>query len=83
MIGIEQAGIAETMDFVFKKFDTATQNKLAQVFQPFLTNLWAIFNCILGGNHQLDVIFKNINVLGKYEILVSDYFNSFYLIKVL
>lgn len=31
MIGIEQAGIAETMDFVLKKFDAETQNKLAQV----------------------------------------------------
>ncbi|XP_048777578.1 actin-related protein 5-like [Ostrea edulis] len=41
MIGIEQAGIAETMDFVFKKFDTATQNKLAQ--NVFITGGNAMF----------------------------------------
>jgi hypothetical protein len=35
MIRIEQAGIAETMDFVFKKFDADMQNKLAQVFQAY------------------------------------------------
>ena len=31
MIGIEQAGIAETMDFVLKKFSPESQNKLSQV----------------------------------------------------
>lgn len=45
MIGIEHAGIAETMDFVLKKFDAETQNKLAQVqylHSPIMKNniLW-------------------------------------------
>ena len=33
MIGIEQAGVAETMDYVFKKFSPEDQNRLAQVLQ--------------------------------------------------
>ena len=32
MIGVEQAGVAETMDYVFKKFSPDDQNRLAQVF---------------------------------------------------
>ena len=32
MIGLEQSGIAETMDYVFKKFSPEDQNRLAQVF---------------------------------------------------
>lgn len=31
MIGLEQAGIAETVDYVFKKFSPEDQNTLAQV----------------------------------------------------
>lgn len=31
MMGIEQAGLAETIDFVLKKFPDETQNKLVQV----------------------------------------------------
>lgn len=42
MIGIEQAGIAETMDFVLKKFDAETQNKLAQ--NVFITGGNAMFS---------------------------------------
>ena len=31
MIGVEQAGISETLDFVFNKYSHDIQNKLAQV----------------------------------------------------
>ena len=31
MIGVEQAGVAETIDYVFKKFSSEDQNRLAQV----------------------------------------------------
>ncbi|XP_062616216.1 actin-related protein 5-like [Saccostrea cucullata] len=42
MIGIEQAGIAETMDFVLKKFNADMQNKLAQ--NVFITGGNAMFS---------------------------------------
>ena len=37
MIGLEQAGIAETMNFVFGKFSAEDQDKLAQVSSVYMT----------------------------------------------
>ena len=32
MIGLEQAGVAEAMDYVFSKYTSQLQEKIAQVF---------------------------------------------------
>ena len=45
MIGLEQAGIAETMDYMFKKFTPEDQNRLAQYV--FLTGSNANFPNLL------------------------------------
>ena len=45
MIGLEQAGIAETMDYMFKKFTLEDQNRLAQYV--FLTGSNANFPNLL------------------------------------
>ena len=58
MIGIEQAGIAETMDFVLKKFSPESQNKLAQVSMLYTIILLKI-HCLMCKNVDRNVDHKH------------------------
>lgn len=67
MIGIEQAGIAETMDFVLKKFDAETQNKLAQV-QYMYSHSFIMKNNILCSQNN---IFSILSIKVQYNVYVK------------
>ena len=57
MMGLDQAGLSETIDFVLKKFSDAEQNRLSQVIID-------LYSCLTSGDliYQLQLLyFYSIN----------------------
>lgn len=74
MIGIEQAGIAETMDFVLKKFNAETQNKLAQV--QYLHSFIMKNNILCSQNNIFSILSIEVQY-NVYVVVISVYLSLY------